>query len=281
MKLTVRQVIVFILLISPLTFWGQGKNSYGNKNNSKPVFTSRELSRDVLSSSNYLYVVGGLGTNLLHGENGIFSIPGLGCQVGIGYQAFDFIGIEGKLGCAMLSAGNFEGIETQYTSILEANINLMINLTNLIGGNRGSRKYEWILHAGYGQTQSRCRAIYENGDMKSFGYPDHPEYNNTIANGKVDGMWTPTGGGINGRIVARTYPVGVILSYKLTERFKLNFDLTTTYVDSDRFDAVPAGYHYDLYTQFDVRVQYRLKLRQQSDSPCDNMFGEYRNRRNR
>lgn len=277
----IKKIIAIILLVSPLTFWGQNRNVYQSKNSKGPVIRDKVYSSTILRPRNYLYVVGGGGTNILHGDNGIFSIPGLGCQIGIGYQALEYIGIEGKLGCAMLSANNFEGVERQYTSILEANINVMINLTNLISGYSGSRQCEWILHAGYGQTQSRCRAIYENGDLKSFGYPDHPEYNNTLADGgKVDGMWEPVGGGLGGRIVARTFPVGILLSYKLTDRLKLNFDLTTTYVDSDRFDAIPAGYTYDLYSQFDVRVQYRLRARSnKTDSPCDNVFGIYKNNR--
>lgn len=274
--MNIKKIIAITLLITPLTFWAQGRNSY-TKSSNKAVLTDREFAKNVLSPRNYLYVVGGGGINQLHGDNGIFSTPGLGLQVGIGYQALEYIGIEGKLGCSMLSANSFKGIERQYTSILEANINIMINLTNIIAGYNGSRKYEWVLHAGYGQIQSRCRAIYTNGDMKSFGYPNHPEYNNTLQGGLVDGMWTPTGGGLNGRIVARTFPVGILLSYKLTERMKLNFDLTTIYVDSDRFDAIPAGYHYDLYSQFDVRLQYRLRVRNnKADSPCSNIFRSYK-----
>ena len=274
----IKKIIAIILLVSPLTFLGQGKNVYKIKESSKPVIREKVYSETILRPRNYLYVVGGVGTNMLHGDNGILSIPGLGCQIGIGYQALEYIGLEGKLGLSMLS-GSFKGAETQFTNALEANISLMINLTNIVTGYQGTRKQEWILHAGYGQTQSRGRIIYSNGDNKAFGYENYQEYNNTLANGKVDGMWEPTGGGINGRVVARTFPVGIMFSYKLTERIKLNFDLTTIYVDTDRFDGVPAGYVYDMYSQFDVRIQYRLKLRDKVDSPCNNMFSEYKRRK--
>ena len=275
--LNFNRIIAIVLLISPLTFWGQARNSHQIKTNSGPISNSKMSSKDKSPSRNYIYVLAGVGTTLLDGDNSLGYKPGFEGNIGIGYQIHEWVGIEGKLGYATFG-GKYNGVKSQFSNAFEANVNLMVNLTNIIFGYQSNRKYDIIPHIGWGQVESRGRVVYEDGRKTSYGYENIQEHNTTLVNNLVDNRFEPNGDGLGGRVVARMQSAGILFNYILNNKIKLGLDLVSTRVDTDRFDAVPAGFHYDWYTTFNVRVQYRLQLRQKVDSPCDNLFGDYKRR---
>lgn len=278
MRFNTKHIIAILLLVSPLTFLGQNSKSYKAKTNSTPIARVKQnFNGKQISDNTYFYLIAGVGTNLLHGDNGRRYEPGFNGNISIGLQLHKYVGLEGKVGYSTLS-GKYYGVESHFSNTFETNINLMINLTNIIFGNQSGRKYDIIPHIGWGQLQSRGRVVYENGKKTSYGYENYLEHNNNLIDGKIDGRFNPNGGGIGGRVVSRMHSAGILFNYIINDSFKVGLDIISTRADTDRLDAVPAGYHYDWFTTFDVRVQYRLRFREHKTSPCDNVFSDYKHK---
>lgn len=273
--LNLKQLIAIVLLLSPLTFIGQAKSSHKTKGYDQPITRVKHNYSGKKAPNSYLYILAGAGPTILNGDNGNKFKLGIEGNFGLGWQIHPWVGIEGRLGFATVKGG-YDDVKSQTVRALEVNGHLMLNLSNIIFGIDNSRKFDIVAHVGYGQVQHRGRVVYNNGGEDSYGWTNYTEHNTNLINGKIDGRWEPYGGGLNGRLVSETIPMGVLLSYKLNDRFKLDFDVTTTRVDTDRFDALPRGYHYDWYSTFNIRAQYRLKLRTKAPSPCDNLFSDYR-----
>lgn len=278
MKVNAKFIITILLIISPLVFWGQNKSSQKTKINSTPVIREKQNFNGKQRTDTYFYLIGGVGTNLLNGDNGRKYKPGFSGNISLGLQLDKYVGIEGKLGYSTLS-GKYYGVVSHFSNTFETNINLMVNLTNIIFGKQGNRKYDIIPHIGWGQLQSRGRVVYEDGILTSYGYEDYLEHNNNLIDGLVDGRFDPNGGGIGGRVVSRMQSAGILFNYIINNNLKVGLDMISTRADTDRLDAVPAGYHYDWFTTFNVRAQYRIRIKNTSTSPCDNMFIDYKKRK--
>lgn len=279
--LNLKRIVVIILLFAPLTFFGQSKGVYKVKGNDKPITRVKYNPTGKKDNSNRgLYFMASIGPTLLNGDNGGRYKLGFDGNLGLGYQIHDFVGLEARFGYATLG-GKYDKIKSQKVNLFEANINLMINLTNIIFGVNSSRKIDVIPHIGIGQVQSRGRVEYHDGKIVSFGYEDYdaPHNNNALVDGMIqvnEYYSKPYGGGIGNRIVSGTIPMGIDLSYILTYRIKFHFDYVVTYTDTDRLDAVPAGYHYDWFTSLQFRFQMKLSARKKAPSPCDNVFNDYK-----
>lgn len=279
MKLNAKLIIAILLLINPLTFWGQRRNTYEAKAGNSPVVRTKYYSsnskQDFDNPLGYLYLVAGVGTNILNGDNGNKYQPGFTGNAAIGWQIHEWVGIEGKLGYSTFG-GNFNNVKDHFSNAFETNINLMVNLTSIIFGVYNNLKFDVIPHVGWGQVQSRGRVVYEDGSLTSYGYENYQEHNNTLVDGLVFGRFEPNGGGIGGRVVARAMSAGILFNYIINDELKVGLDIISTRADTDRFDAIPAGYHYDWYTTFNIRAQYKLKvIKKDNTDPCDNAFGEY------
>ncbi len=277
----IKRIIAIILLIIPLTFFGQGRNVYKIKGNDKPITRMKPNFTGKKDNSNRgFYFMASVGPTLLNGDNGGKYKLGFDGNLGLGYRIHNFVGLEARLGFATLE-GKYNDIKYQEVNVFQANINLMINLTNIILGANSSRKFDIIPHIGIGQVQSRGRVEYHDGTIVSFGYKDYdaPQNNNALVGGQVqvgELYFKPYGGGIGKRIVSGTIPMGVDFCYSFTEKIKFHFDYVLTYTDTDRLDAVPAGFHYDWFTSLQVRFQVKLSARKKTPSPCDNLFNDYR-----
>lgn len=276
-----KRIVAIILLIMPLTFFGQGKGTYKTSGKSTPVMRTKPNFTGKKDNTNTgFYFTASVGPTLLNGDNGRKYKLGFDGNLGLGYQIHDFVGLEVKF-CYVTLEGKYDQIKSQEVNLFEANVNLMINLTNIILGSDGNRKFDIIPHIGIGQAQSRGRVVYHDGRIVSFGYKEFnsPQNNNSLVDGKVqvgELYFDPAGNGIGKRIVSGTIPMGIDFCFNFNERIKFHFDYISTYSDTDRLDAVPAGYHYDWFTTLQVRFQMKLSVRKKAADPCDNLFRNYK-----
>ena len=286
--LNIKRIVAIILLASPLTFWGQGKNAPRIYTKDQPISRTEYNFNGEKKSHDYFYFVAGIGPSVLQGDNKGYK-PGFSGNIGIGYQLIDFLGFEAKLGYATFN-GDFSnvGVKTHTANAFEANVNVMLDLTNLIFGYKSNRKFNVVPHVGIGQVQCRNYVVYNNGEKFSFGdKKNHKAHNSNPIdeNGKIvmknGNRFSAYGGGIGGRIVALSAPVGILLSYKVNDYIKTDIDLTVTPVDTEFLDGVIGNTDSkDMYTTLTVRLQYKLKKHKKVYSPCDNNgFGDYKRAR--
>ena len=290
--INIKRVLAIVLLVSPLTFWGQGKNTNKNKINAgdQPITSIEPGFNTGKKSSNYFYFNASAGPTILNGDNGKWEL-GIEGNLGFGYQLTEYLGFEGKLGFASFNGdfNNIKKVESFKSNAFEANVNVMLELTNLILGYKSNRKFGVTPHIGYGQIQYRSHIAFADGTIITFGDKknnDNPEYNTELnQDGKIvldknDGTsFTPYGRGIGGRKVAAILPMGILLSYNFNENTRLHLDVISTKVFSDALDALPRGTHKDWFTTINVRVQCKFKKHKKVHSPCDNVFGDYKYKR--
>ena len=100
MKLNAKLIIAILLLINPLTFWGQRRNTYEAKAGNSPVVRTKYYSsnskQDFDNPLGYLYLAAGVGTNILNGDNGNGYQPGFTGNAAIGWQIHEWVGIEAE-----------------------------------------------------------------------------------------------------------------------------------------------------------------------------------------
>jgi len=268
-----KRLVFVILLVCPLTFWGQGKKNYSSSRKSTPIVVNKHnyLKKDN-TTRNYVYILGSVGTTILNGDNSTGHKLGFNGGFGFGYQINEYVGIE--VNASYLTAGGkYKDLQLQELNALGGDINVTVNLTNIIIGINPDRKFDLLVHAGYGQMQSRGTVLYNDGRYASFGFSDIYYKNDCLeSNGLVHGWISPNGDGINNRVVAATIPFGLDLCYTLNKSLKLHLDYSAVWADTDRFDAVPAGDHYDWFTKVTARIQYNIRFNSKKDSPCSNMY---------
>ena len=282
--LNIKRIVAIILLASPLTFWGQGKGSYKINTKGQPISRTEYNLNGEKKSYDYFYFVAGVGPSVLQGDNKGYK-PGFEGNIGIGYQLFDFLGFEGKLGFVTLN-GDYSnvGIKTHKANALEINANVMLDLTNLIFGYKSTRKFNLVPHVGLGQVHFRNHSVYYNGTQFAFGDKENIDnYNSNPIdeNGRIvmknGNRYEACGSSIGGRKIALAIPVGILVSYKINDYIKTDIDLTVSKVDSEFLDGVIGNSDTkDMYTTLNVRLQYKLKKHKKIYSPCDNGFSNYR-----
>lgn len=223
-----------------------------------PIFATAQ--NEESSPKDYFYVTGDLGLGLLTGDNSAIK-PGMNGHLGIGYQIDEFIGFKANIGFGGLNAG-FENLTIDKLNYLETNLNLTLNLTNVILGYNPERKFNAIPHIGLGQLQYKIKVIDNNGDVYyQAGYKE---------NNEVDG-------GIEGRKIIATLPMGIELNYILNPNWKIYLDLTANYADSDWLNGVNGDYKNDWFYTVNLGANYRLggslgKLFNSSEEYCNYWF---------
>lgn len=145
-KLITKLLIVAIVLVSPLKFFGQEE---GNK--------------PVAAFSDYAYVSGDLGLGFLKGDNSGLKL-GLNGHLGIGYQFDNILGIKANLGFGGLN-GEYANHEIHKSNYFDGNINLTVNLTDIILGYNPDRKFSLVPHIGIGQVRYRVKLNDANGQQ--------------------------------------------------------------------------------------------------------------------
>lgn len=138
--------------------------------------------------------------------------------------------------------GKASNFTLQYGDYYEVNLNIAADLVGIIFGYNDTRRVALYPHVGLGQMQYRARGVYNNGESVRVGYK------NT----------TGKGGGIAGRRVALTVPMGVEFSYKINRTYEAYVDATTTFASSDILDAVAIGTSKDWHSTLNFGLRYKF-----------------------
>lgn len=227
-------MLVFALVITALTTYAQNNEGEIIK---AEVDTPTEVDTPVKANfSRYLYLSGDLGLGILDGDNPAFKL-GYNGHLGIGYQFDKWVGLKLNLGYGSLNAG-FDNITIDKLNYLETNINLTFDLINIIFGFKPDRKFGVVPHVGLGQIHYRLNANYDNG--KTFSKIG---YNN---------------GGLFGRKIVGTIPLGIELNYAINNRWKVFADFTTNYSDSDLLEGMNGDYRNDWFYTINLGTTYRF-----------------------
>ena len=146
-------LMVVILALCPMTFFGQN-----------------EIEKQAQSFNDYAYVSGDLGLGLLNGDNSGLKL-GLNGNLGIGYQFDNIVGIKGNIGFGGLN-GKYSQVTIDKSNYLNANLNLTISLTDIIFGYNPDRKFNAVPHIGFGQVRYQIRLEKNNGNIYENGYSE-------------------------------------------------------------------------------------------------------------
>ena len=185
-------------------------------------------------------------------------------KLGLGYQIGKVIGINAKFGYGTLAgekhnqnltgfetvgdqaeANKFHDVQLLHTTLLEGNLNLTFNFTNLFFGYNPRRVFNFIPHIGFGGLG------YKAGEVKLL------EDNSTIYTGKTDFGWT------------YTIPVGAEINFNLSRMLDFFIDYTYTFAGNDKLDQVQKVNDdiqviNDMYSSLNAGL--RLKF---NKKPCD------------
>lgn len=139
------------------------------------------------------------------------------------------------------------------------NINVGVNLSNWWGGYK-DRLVTVGIHAGVGQVQwkSRTHDLNTDASITSYGYKDNPD--------------SRKGGGINGRKVAMTVPVGAVINFRINDRWDIYGDYVYSWMDTDLADGVVHGameVKNDVYSHFNIGARIKFggnKVKKMADN---------------
>ena len=219
-------------------------STYAQDSNSEAIET--EMDAPQANFSRYIYLSGDFGLGILDGENTSFKL-GYNGHLGLGYQFDSYVGLKFNIGYGSLNAG-FDNITINKLNYLETNINLTFDLVNIIFGFKPDRKFRALPHIGVGQIQYRLDALNSDGStFAKIGYT------------KGDGL--TDGNGLQNRKVVATVPLGVELSYAITNRWNISLDFVATYCDSDIIEYLNGDYNNDWFYTINLGANYRFNLK--------------------
>ena len=185
-------------------------------------------------------------------------------KLGLGYQLGKVIGINAKFGYGTLAgekhnqsligfeeatttteANKFRDAQLLHTTLLEGNLNLTFNFTNLFFGYNPRRVFNFIPHIGIGGLG------YKAGEVNLL------EDNTTLYPAKTDYAWT------------YTVPVGAEINFNISRMLDFYIDYTFTWAGSDKLDQVQKVNDNiqvinDMYSSLNAGL--RLKF---NKKPCD------------
>lgn len=223
-KITIKSLLLAVLAIIPMTFFGQENNDTQKK-----------------AKTNYWFIDADAGGAFLAGDNGNlkFNRMRFNGRVGGGYAFAKCLTAYGKVGFGTLSATKENFFTTDMVSYVSYDLNVSIDLINLFKYKEG-RTLAIKPHVGIGQMQFQART-----GNAHYGYL---------------GSWaTEEGKGFGGRKIAMEVPMGLEIECNVSPRVALYFDLTTAYIDSDKLDAVPAGKHKDWVSTGNFGLRYKFR----------------------
>ncbi len=246
------KIFVFALIVAvPLSTFAQDS---GNDN------TKKKKS----DFSPYFYLQGEIGGANFRGDLYQFKYGwdwryvGLDGFVGGGYQFLPWMNAYGKVGRGFMGGqsrqtplmnGTTQGL---YCDIdyFEGNLNLGFELINMFAGYK-ERPVRLTAHLGAGQVQYKTRTYLLSNDKR------------WATSGYEGQTGSAAGGGINGRKVVMTVPVGLDLSYSVSDNLDIFGDYTYAWMDTDYADNVKsksAGFFTDndFYDYINVGVRYKF-----------------------
>jgi len=124
--------------------------------------------------------------------------------------------------------------------LVEANINLAFNVSNIVRPYRSDRKWSVHVFAGVGLAYYNSR-LYTLDSLK-------PEQSRGFGAGS--GLW--------GRIIEGIGMAGFSLSYKLDNHWQLHLQTANRWMNADNVDSSEGGYPYDFYNITTVGVSYKF-----------------------
>lgn len=246
-----RVLIASLVMALPLSIIAQGE-------------TEGKTKKEVVSFSPYWYIQGEIGPSFSHTDVSRYNFA----------PDFKHVGIDGALGAGRqwtkvwstyinLERGFFNGqvsgiypknnkkgpYDLKFSNdYYGGNFNIGVNLSNWWGGYK-DRLITFGIHAGVGNVMWKEKTEYLNTDkyFTSYGYKNDPD--------------SRKGGGINGRKVAFTIPVGATINFNVSDKVDIYGDYVYTWMDTDLADGVVHGamqVYNDVYSHFNVGV--RLKF---------------------
>ncbi len=210
---------------------------------SSMFLVAQESTNEAPSQKNNFYISGDLGLGILNGDFSKMK-PDMNGHLGVGYKFDEYLGLKANVGYGSFNGG-YENHNLEQLNYFEANLNLTLDLTNIILGYNPDRKFSAIPHIGLGQLQYRINLT--NADGSTFFKAGYSKDSN------VDK------GGINGRKVVATVPMGLELNYKINPQWNVYLDFTTNYTDSDLIDGLkPGDHHSDWFYSINLGANYVL-----------------------
>jgi Flp pilus assembly protein TadD/outer membrane protein OmpA-like peptidoglycan-associated protein len=247
------KIFVFSLILAvPLSTFAQEDSGNTNKKKSNGF-------------SPYIFLQGEIGAANFRGDLYQYKAAwdwryiGVDGFLGGGFQFLPWMNVYGKVGRGFMGGQNrYAHISNNttkglYTDIdyFEANLNLGFELINMFAGYK-DRLVKLTLHAGAGQVQYKTRTYLLCNDKR-------------WATSGYDGQTgSRAGGGINGRKVVLTVPVGMELSFRVSPKIDIYGDYTYAWMDTDYADNVKSktdGFFTDndFYDYFNVGVRYNFR----------------------
>ena len=186
------------------------------------------------------------GASFLFGDNNFNfnDIKGNG-NIGIGYNFSNHYRIYTKLGYGIYAANQASNFTLEYADYYEVNINIAADIVGMIFGYNETRRIALYPHIGIGQMQYKSTTVFDNGKVVQYGYRNDAEYNNK-------------GGGIFGRRVVMTVPLGAEFTYKINSNYEAFFDATVLYASSDILDGVTSGNSRDMRSTLNAGFRYKF-----------------------
>lgn len=235
MKKLSKLMLVAMLAIVPVTFFGQGiHKSY--------LYTLSDLGVGVLQADNISIFEGG---SISENQPMKFAF-----HLGAGWQITPVWGIDATAGMAWFAGMN----QSTYfkSNVFEFNANLNFNLLNAIFGYNGSRRLELTPHVGIGQIQYASRVSSDGSTWtagRGTGESGSAEPDSFL--GKL---------GFGKRFPVMTVPFGGMVAFRFTDNVIGYVNGTIVYTDTDGLDCyAPAGSQYnDWYGTLVVGVKYSL-----------------------
>ncbi|MBU1009813.1 MAG: hypothetical protein KKD74_06725 [Bacteroidetes bacterium] len=124
--------------------------------------------------------------------------------------------------------------------LVEANMNLAFNVSNIVRPYRSDRK--WSVHAFAG-----VGLAYYNSNLYTL---DSLKPEQARGFGAGSGLW--------GRIIEGIGMAGFSLSYKLDNHWQLHLQTANRWMNADNVDSSEGGYPYDFYNITTVGVSYKF-----------------------
>ncbi|MDA3944415.1 MAG: hypothetical protein PF694_12845 [Bacteroidetes bacterium] len=248
-----KMVLIALLAIVPLTFFGQDTGENKTENNNS-------------SFSPYWYITAGIGPSWSHADLSKFgfapdfSQTNINGALGFGRQLSPIFSVYGKI-----ERGFFDGEKEDVITnsvpngqfgrdmyfnndYFGGNLNLGINLSNLFAG-YNDRLVNFGIHLGVGQAQ-----------WKSVTY-DMTTDAELVRNGYEGIKSGGTGNGISERNVDLTVPVGFDINFNLTDKWDLYGEYTYNWMATDHADGVIRGameVKNDVYSHFNLGARFKF-----------------------
>ena len=265
-----RVLILSLVLTIPQIFFAQEEVVKENQEDVEVDVKKKEI-----GFSPYWYIQGEIGPSWSHADFSRYNLfpdlnhTNINGAIGFGRQFTKVWSVY-----ATIDRGFFEGekqnvftknlpasnpVDGEFTAdYFGGNINVGVNLSNWWGGYK-DRLVTFGIHAGVGQEH--WKAVLNNlngGRITSYGYDNDPDERQ--------------GGGIGGRKVALTVPVGVNINFHVSDKWDIYGDYAYTWMDTDLADGAVHGamqVYNDVYSHFNIGTRFKFggnKIKKMADN---------------